>query len=70
LFLLILPDEVVEDVVAMAYDEKEEKEMEAAKEDAPKKKAEAVAENLYCRGSRRGHSRQMLTNYKKSLMLW
>jgi hypothetical protein len=31
--------------------------MEAAKEDAPKEiEAEAVAENVYCRGSRRGHS--------------
>jgi hypothetical protein len=40
------------------------KEMEAAKEDA---KEQQVAENVYCRGSRRGQP-QMLTNYKK--MLW
>jgi hypothetical protein len=48
-------EEVVEDVVATMYDE--EKKMEAAKEDATKKKLAEVAENLYCRGSRRGHSR-------------
>jgi hypothetical protein len=45
--------------------------MEAAKEDAPKEiEAEAVAENaLLQRKSQRTQPPQMLTNYKKSLML-
>jgi hypothetical protein len=51
-------------------EEEKKKEMEAAKEDAPKeKKQKRWLKMLYCRGSRRGHSHPMLTNYKKSLML-
>jgi hypothetical protein len=54
--------------MAVINGEKEEK-MEAAKEDAKEIEAEAVAENAPI-AEEVAEDTEMLTNYKKSLMLW
>jgi hypothetical protein len=52
-------------------DEKEEeKEMEAAKEDAPKKLKQKRWLKIPIAEESQRTQHQMLTNYKKSLMLW